>query len=837
MHLSFLMRFILHMLIRNVSRHSRFFFCGVTRWNDFFCHICNGLRRMSLINIFNQFKKITMCKTTNNIAPIWLKIKPEYIDENFDGVLEYLQNGNKSDSFYQATLDLLKERVDEYMESLEKRPAYFSESSCCDRNKILLEARILLTYLLVEKEHNSISRKRIFIPLLNSLSILVGSELNEDLLGLMVANVINDAEPVMVLNWEDVTNFNPVLFAHKIVNSNVFPEPQSFETCFEAKGCAVVNGNSVGILALNNDSYKLKKSQLVASMDILDGKMNVLTLKREKLKQSEEDDILAMEKFTKDFILDLEKVKPSRPTDIKDIYCNGDTLLAEVTYCKWDKITVKSIDPQYEAIEGTLDLNEVIYPLYHPDDFTLYLHVGQIIDVTVKDIGQHTFSIRDGLVAHIIEDIVVGENHKSKDILGKVTRIGADKRGYKIMDWMTAEGYPVHTPYDKRFELGDFGYIRITVISSGKYYGYLQGEAVDTTDEYFDIQEAKRKVIESFDFENDERNVNKKSVFNKAIVREFLSIMIRYQKSIIQPAERFRVLSYCKIMAALIQSKEHLDYVSFVISYFKQLLCFAKSDGSRIEELEVVPELEGVDVVRQHCNIVKILRAYGDGSRNAVLESIISEGGDDTQVKLARLVLSCNNISSLVPASTQNIIKREITRTLSLDTDDETNLEEENGIYLGIEDLHQEFKTSFVFPPDNGMLANHFIQEKNIFKSLCGFLNTEEGGTLYLGVTDLGYVCGFDGDMAHLKLQQLDSYIRFIQDEAGRFFENDVLNQFEMKPMYDDKVLAIKVKPYEDGVVEFDGKAFIRINNETRAMNDRLKQQIRRKRLEAKESR
>lgn len=837
MHLSFLMRFILHMLIRNVSRHSRFFFCGVTRWNDYFCHICNGLRRMSLINIFNQFKKITMCKTTNNIAPIWLKIKPEYIDENFDGVLEYLQNGNKADSFYQVTLDLLKERVDGYIESLEKRPAYFSESSCCDRNKILLEARILLTYLLVEKEHNSISRKRIFIPLLNSLSILAGSELNEDLLGLMVANVINDAEPVLVLSWDDIVNFNPVLFAHKIVNSNIFPKPQSSETCFEAKGCAVVNGNSVGILALNNDSYKLKKSQLVASMDILDGKMNVLTLKREKLKQSEEDDILAMEKFTKDFILDLEKVKPSRPTDIKDIYCNGDTLLAEVTYCKWDKITVKSIDPQYETIEGTLDLNEVIYPLYHPDDFTLYLHVGQIIDVTVKDIGQHTFSIRDGLVAHIIEDIVVGENHKSKDILGKVTRIGADKRGYKIMDWMTAEGYPVHTPYDSRFELGDFGYIRITVISSGKYYGYLQGEAVDTTDEYFDIQEAKRNVIESFDFENDERNVNKKSVFNKAIVREFLSIMIRYQKSIIQPAERFRVLCYCKILAALIQSKEHLDYISFVISYFKQLLCFAKSDGGRIEELEVVPELEGIDVVMQRCNIVKILRAYGDGSRNAVLESIISEGGDDTQVKLARLVLSCNNISSLVPASTQNIIKREITRTLSLDTEDVTNLEEENGIYLGIEDLHQEFKTSFVFPPDNGMLANHFIQEKNIFKSLCGFLNTEEGGTLYLGVTDLGYVCGFDGDMAHLKLQQLDSYIRFIQDEAGRFFENDVLNQFEMKPMYDDKVLAIKVKPYEDGVVEFDGKAFIRINNETRAMNDRLKQQIRRKRLEAKENR
>lgn len=132
------------------------------------------------------------------------------------------------------------------------------------------------------------------------------------------------------------------------------------------------------------------------------------------------------------------------------------------------------------------------------------------------------------------------------------------------------------------------------------------------------------------------------------------------------------------------------------------------------------------------------------------------------------------------------------------------------------------------------MQPNFFIQEKNIFKSLSGFLNTEEGGTLYLGVTDWGYVCGFDNDMKHLKCKQLDSFIRFIQDEAGKFFGNDVLKHFVIKPMYENKVLAIKVEPYEDGIVEFDGKAFIRINNETREMNDRLKQQVKRKKMEVK---
>ena len=164
-----------------------------------------------------------------------------------------------------------------------------------------------------------------------------------------------------------------------------------------------------------------------------------------------------------------------------------------------------------------------------------------------------------------------------------------------------------------------------------------------------------------------------------------------------------------------------------------------------------------------------------------------------------------------------------------METEDETNLEEENGIYLGIENLHQEFKTSFVYPPDNDMQPNVTIQEKNIFKCLCGFLNSDGGGTLYIGVTDLGYVCGFDNDMRHLKLNELDSYIRFIQDEAAKFFPVDVLNQFVIKPMYEDKVVSIRVEPYTGGIVEFDGKPYIRINNETREMNDKLKKMVKAK--------
>jgi len=62
----------------------------------------------------------------------------------------------------------------------------------------------------------------------------------------------------------------------------------------------------------------------------------------------------------------------------------------------------------------------------------------------------------------------------------------------------------------------------------------------------------------------------------------------------------------------------------------------------------------------------------------------------------------------------------------------------------------------------------------------------------------------------------------------------EALAMFQMKPMYDEKVLAIKVEPYENGIVEIDGTAYIRINNETLVMTDKMKTQMRAKKNGAK---
>lgn len=765
-------------------------------------------------------------------VPLWLDIKTEYLDENFEKVLDYLKSGDKKDSFYKTTIELLGKRVEEYLRTLKTRPAYFSENTNNhDLDKLTFESRLVAAYLLANKNIESLQRKRLYMPLLNSLSLLVNPDLCDDLLNLMLHNILYENEPALLFGWDDVITFEPQILVHKMINGTVFKNPKTAELAYENKGAITIIDGAMGIAATNLDGVEKKKSQQVSSISILDGRLKILTAKSDKLKQTDEGNIEMIEKFTRKFIQDQLKVTPSKAKSPRKTYTDKDNLYVAITSVTWGNIKVRSIDPEYEVIEGTIDFSQPVYPNYFPEDFYKYLKVGQIIDVTLMDYKKSLFSLRDGFIAYIIEDVVKEGEHFGRSVLGEVIRIYEDKRQEKQMDWWSSLGYTVHTQYDDRFEKGDFGYIKIAGLADDDYYGYIYAEITNKSTLSFDIQTTKRNIIEGFDFMGYEEEQIKENILNTPVIRDLLNMLIRYQKTIVQPTERYKVLCVSSILATLIGSQEHMDYAGFMMDYLKQLIYFAKDEYDKIDDVAATENLSSIDVVKTRCDVVRILKAYGHGEHNAELDTIMEGTDDQTLTKIAKLIQSCNIIGEIVPASTKNIIKREIVNSLSLETEDETNLEEENGIYLGIENLHQEFKTSFVYPPDNNMQPNVVIQERNIFKCLCGFLNSDGGGTLYIGVTDLGYVCGFDNDMKHLKMSELDSYTRFIQDEAKKYFPVDVLNQFVIKPMYEDKVIAIRVEPNMGGIVEFEGKSYIRINNETREMNEKLRKMVKAKKM------
>lgn len=68
--------------------------------------------------------------------------------------------------------------------------------------------------------------------------------------------------------------------------------------------------------------------------------------------------------------------------------------------------------------------------------------------------------------------------------------------------------------------------------------------------------------------------------------------------------------------------------------------------------------------------------------------------------------------------------------------------------YFGQEDDKQEFKSSIVYPAGD-TVANIDKQLATICRTIAGFMN-KDGGTLYIGVSDNGYVYGIENDYCHL---------------------------------------------------------------------------------------
>ena len=117
-------------------------------------------------------------------------------------------------------------------------------------------------------------------------------------------------------------------------------------------------------------------------------------------------------------------------------------------------------------------------------------------------------------------------------------------------------------------------------------------------------------------------------------------------------------------------------------------------------------------------------------------------------------------------------------------------------------------------------------------RGICAFLNTRVGGTLYLGVDDLGYIKGVDSDIAFMEktaygsYKGIDGYMRYITDEAKKHFDISMMTNIRINPMYDGKVIAITVSPFEYDIVKVDDEAFIRINSETIRMSESMRRQL-----------
>lgn len=139
------------------------------------------------------------------------------------------------------------------------------------------------------------------------------------------------------------------------------------------------------------------------------------------------------------------------------------------------------------------------------------------------------------------------------------------------------------------------------------------------------------------------------------------------------------------------------------------------------------------------------------------------------------------------------------------------------------ESEHVEFKATARWDRDRGHVSRDM--EDAVARTIAGFLN-HIGGSLLIGVTDEGAVCGLERDCATLRDRNRDGFERFIIDLVRSRFGGDVcpLVHVTFHRCEERDICRVIVEPADRPVYFQNGgmsRLFVRTGNSTRELDVR----------------
>ena len=760
--------------------------------------------------------------TTSNKTPLWLDLKKEYIDDNFNKLQTYLRDSiekDNKDAFYATTIQLFRERISDLLHEMAECPLFADEQ---ERQQLSANVSMLATYLLADDSHT--------LALPAYVAFMTGlRRMNPSLSDLIVKTVMQRIrhEKVSALGytWKDLEKIGTELFAHNACKQAQFDVPLSKPQIFSKYGTALLTKD---MLMLTHDNKADAKKLLKEGSSSLDTTIGITlrTVSGQKLKQSLSNSVVDMDEFTKDFILEQSRAQSKSTLPKLRYYEQGDEAIVRVV--KADRIVrVETVDPAYDKIEGVLQYERQSLVYYYTSELYKYFHVGDYLKATVINPFHRVFSIEQQLTSFFVEDTRQTMDGDDSYMLATVID---EQPNYTA--WLTESGVAVRIEGTKEYHQGDYAFITVTDYGKGKYYGLIKGRVKGDTNETFDEKTARHDCIRAFaestQLPTYQRPEEDATELSPVLLRLLLRLIFEYQKSLLKPSDRFRFLANANVMAEMVGDELAASYIKFARTYLRALIQFVNNENIGAITLEVGDEYKDAKATLIRLSVIDLLKEYGRKDNSEKLAQAISDFQDSLPqlARLARLIQTANSMQDTLSGSALNVIRREIIHSLSLETENDADLEADKGIYLGVESGTLEFKTSIVFPPDNNMQSDEFSQNVNVMKGVCAFLNSTSGGTLFLGVNDQGYVTGIGNDLQQLRCQSIDAYMRYVQDTAKRFFGIDTLPYLRIEALYDNAVVAIHVEPHPYRVVELNGTAYLRVNAESRVMPEQVRQEL-----------
>lgn len=495
------------------------------------------------------------------------------------------------------------------------------------------------------------------------------------------------------------------------------------------------------------------------------------------------------------------------------------------------KFSCRIEDEKY-AGEGYLSVSDIVY--YNPhasiDSFCDWQGRPYLFEAVVKSIDENdimTFDLRT-VMSQVINDEDYVNFEDDYDCV--VTNYSDQYNSYACISASGLNFIVDATPDMPVLERGDF--IRVRLLKRNVNDGAGRHTATyicPLPDTRFTVSDAFRKLMDWYangevyipgesETDADVAGVMQADdLLSEGHVAELMKVIDRKAVTTTDYMQAYNYLGMARLIALLLANKRQADYYANRMKLIMMLQHFEANGAVEGQELREFSEMNsnlvenyrGLYIQFRRLQTVSFLRR---ADRNDELWRTAHEAKDPTLGRLAKLVLTYNLLGEFKLQAGQKGVHTKINELLNI-KEKESDLS-----HFGEENLHTEFKTSIVFPPDNNMHDDLDQQTRKILEVVCGFLNAE-GGTLYLGVNNEGLGVGLAADFGFRIFREApntrDFYDRYVIDRIRRRLGTEaafcVNGEFIAANNRD--VYRLTIKPCGH-LVKLDGRCYRRIGSE-----------------------
>ncbi len=780
-----------------------------------------------------------MVTTEKSSRPsFWLKVKKEYIIDNFNEMLDYLRvytydHAGSNDDF-DSTLDCLLDLSDDIGSLVLSSPYYSSPELPVDHNKAI--RMFAATLLAAQKKSVTPYPNRVLAYLIN-LILFEKVFFTEDNIRCL-CNILHgcvhhyDIE-FLGFTWNDIANdakFSVDVFVHKLMNIKFRASSDSVDSNYyiEGQGLVIfpVSGNVV-VSPMNRMQY-LRNS--VATQFAVDPLVNVNVIAEDVEHLHTFEDTY---KFANKLINSLSQVVKSPEVPLKD-YVSGDRFVVKIIKKNGKLIVAETCDSRYNRLSGK------VYVWSHSDyrvdsDYLInYLVKDDYLQVELADYGDFTFVMTKTLEEYYRKRAADLANTEVHAIYNRDYRNGTQ--------WITENGYRLGIDNECYNKLDDKikDIVNEAIDGGASLRIRMYDQRPDTTKENFNMYGIPLGFSDVDKFDKsyaDEQFIQSFLQFSKEIALNYENIGDSYmpadncygivfghlmsrglEHNSASSLERLHEFVVAVMISGILRRQADFEEQLHALKYFSRIVAFAQN--REVQQLSHSPLIDSLPKVRERENIVARLMDYHNPENISL--TIVSPGAgkknETTIDRISALIRASNDLRSIIGVSELNNIKQSIARSLHVGDEYKPIVDERT--FYGLESISLEFKSTIVFPPSKSTPDPEY-QKWNILKAICGFLNSRSGGELLIGVNDSGYAVGVQDDIKELlrlgliKVANIDNYRLYVQNIVDRAFKEcngdmspreiaaiTVSYMAETNPEGRD-ILRIHVNPYPYDAVEF----------------------------------